>query len=130
MIPEDQIDLFVKWLRHARWCGEGRCHTPAIPGTDLTDPYFSHLTYWRDPVWVNTNWMIWLGLLKYGYRETAEQIRQGILELVANHGFRKYYDPFTGEGLGENHSHGLPLFIDMIKNKRTRIPQSNNFLED
>ena len=63
--------------------------------------------------------MIWLGILKYGYRETAEQIRQGILELVANHGFRKYYDPLTGEGLGENHSHGLPLFIDMIKNKGT-----------
>ncbi|MDP9287541.1 MAG: hypothetical protein M3P08_05015 [Thermoproteota archaeon] len=46
VIPEDQIDLFVKWLRHARRIGEGRCHTPAVPCTDLTDPYFSHLTYW------------------------------------------------------------------------------------
>ena len=100
LIPKGQIDLFVKWLRHARWCGEGRCHTPAIPSTDLTDPHFNHLTYWRGPIWVNTNWMIWLGLLKYGYRDIAEQIRQGIIELAANHGFREYYDPFTGEGLG------------------------------
>ena len=75
--------------------------------------------------------MIWLGLLKYGYRETAEQIRQGILELVANHGFRVYYDPFTGEGLGrKSFSWTAALVIDMIKNKGTRIPQSNSFLQD
>jgi len=43
LIPKGQIGLFVKWLRHARWCGEGRCHTPAIPSTDLTDPHFNHL---------------------------------------------------------------------------------------
>ena len=29
-----------------------------------------------------------------------ERIKQGILELATNHGFREYYDPFTGEGLG------------------------------
>jgi len=128
VIPEDQIDLFVKWLRHARWCGEGRCHTPAIPRTET---YFSHLTYGLGPVWVSTNWMIWLGLLKYGYRETAEQIRQGILKLIANHGFRVYYDPITGEGKGrKSFSWTAALVIDMIKNKGTRIPQSNSFLQD
>jgi len=44
--------------------------------------------------------MIWLGLLKYYYNDAAERIRQGIFELTANHGFREYYDPFTGRGLG------------------------------
>jgi len=129
LIPKGQIDLFVKWLRHARWCGEGRCHTPAIPSTDLTDPHFNHLTYWRGPIWVNTNWMIWLGLLKYGYRDIAEQIRQGILELAANHGFREYYDPFTGEGLGgKSFSWTAALVIDLIKNTPSEIPTPNNLL--
>ena len=129
LIPKGQIDLFVKWLRHARWCGEGRCHTPAIPSTDLTDPHFNHLTYWRGPIWVNTNWMIWLGLLKYGYRDIAEQIRQGILELAANHGFREYYDPFTGEGLGgKSFSWTAALVVDLIKNTPSEIPTPNNLL--
>jgi hypothetical protein len=129
LIPKGQIGLFVKWLRHARWCGEGRCHTPAIPSTDLTDPHFNHLTYWRGPIWVNTNWMIWLGLLKYGYRDIAEQIRQGILELAANHGFREYYDPFTGEGLGgKSFSWTAALVIDLIKNTPSEIPTPNNLL--
>lgn len=65
---------------------KGKCHTPALPSTELTEPYFKHLTYWRGPVWVNMNWMIWLGLLKYGYNDAAERIRQGIFELAANHG--------------------------------------------
>jgi len=129
LIPKGQIGLFVKWLRHARWCGEGRCHTPAIPSTDLTDPHFNHLTYWRGPIWVNTNWMIWLGLLKYGYRDIAEQIRQGILELAANHGFREYYDPFTGEGLGgKSFSWTAALVIDLIRNTPSEIPTPNNLL--
>jgi hypothetical protein len=41
-----------------------------------------------------------LGLLKYGYNDAAERIRRGIFELAASHGFREYYDPFTGRGLG------------------------------
>jgi hypothetical protein len=41
--------------------------------------------------------MVWLGLLKYGYNDDAERIRQAIFELIANHGFREYYDPFTEE---------------------------------
>jgi hypothetical protein len=123
LIPKDQIDLFVKWITHAPWCGEGTCHTPALPSTELDEPYFKHLTYWRGPVWVNVNWLIWLGLLKYGYKDVAERIRQGIFELAANHGFREYYDPFTGMGLGgKSFSWTAALVIDMIKDNGIGIP--------
>jgi hypothetical protein len=50
--------------------------------------------------------MIYWGLLNYGYRSRAERIRQGIFELAQNHGFREYYDPFTGQGFGEKISLG------------------------
>ena len=117
LIPREEIDIFVNWITHAHWCGvEGKCHSSALPSTDLDEPYFKPLTYWRGPVWVNTNWIIWIGLLKYGYRRAAEHIKQGILELAANHGFREYYDPFTGEGLGgKSFSWTAALVIDMIK---------------
>jgi glycogen debranching enzyme len=123
LVPKDQIDVFEKWIAHARFCEEGKCHTPASPSTELDEPYFKHLTYWRGPIWVNVNWLIWLGLLKYGYNDAAESIRRGILELAANHGFREYYDPFTGRGLGgKSFSWTAALVIDMIKDRGIGIP--------
>ena len=58
------------------------------------------MTYWRGPVWINTNWFIRLGLLRYGYNDRAELIRQGVPRLMSDQGFREYYDPITGIGLG------------------------------
>jgi hypothetical protein len=56
-----------------------------------------------------------LGFLKYGYTETAERIKHGILELVSNHGFIEYYDTYTREGLGGKLFSWAALVIDMIK---------------
>lgn len=109
-----------------RWSGtEGKSHTAALPSVDVQEPYFKEFTYWRGPVWVNTNWMIYLGLLKYGQIDAAERIKQGILELVSNHGFREYYDAYTGEGLGgKSFSWTASLVMDMIKNTGIGIPST------
>jgi hypothetical protein len=65
---------------------------------------------------------LWLGLLRYGYNDRAEQLRQGVFKLVANQGFREYYDPTTGEGLGgKNFSWTAALVIDMIMMKYISI---------
>src|SRR5215831_6309711 len=123
LIPKEEIETFIKWITHACYCKEGRCHTPALPSVPLEESYFTPVTYWRGPVWVNTNWMIWLGLLKYGHKEVANPIKEGIIELVTNHGFREYYNPFTGEGLGgKGFSWTAALVIDMVKNKGIGIP--------
>ncbi len=67
--------------------------------------------------------MIYLGLLKYGQTDTAGRIKQGILELVTNHGFREYYDAYTGQGLGgKSFSWTAALVMDLIKNTGTGIP--------
>ena len=121
LIPKDEVDLFVKWIHTAHWCGgDGKCHILALPSTDIAEKYFKEKRYWRGPIWVNVNWFIYLGLLKYDYTEFANHIKDGIFELVANHGFREYYDPFTGKGLGgKSFSWTAALVIDMIKNKKT-----------
>ena len=114
---------FVKWITHSRFCGENSyCHMPTLPSTDLKAPHFRPATYWRGPIWINMNWFIWFGLIRYGYHYEAELIRQGVFELTSNHGFREYYDPYTGEGIGGiDSSWTAAPVIDMIENSRIGV---------
>ena len=91
-----------------------------VTTTAKIEPTWEPRRYWRGPVWVNPNWMIYYGLLKYGYREKAEQIKKGIIELVSEHGFREYFDPHTGEGYGaKDFSWTAALLVDLINDTTT-----------
>jgi glycogen debranching enzyme len=56
--------------------------------------------YWRGPTWVNSAWLVWLGLRRLGYAEAAERLANGVIGAVERGGLREYYDPRTGTGLG------------------------------
>jgi hypothetical protein len=56
--------------------------------------------YWRGPTWVNSAWMVWLGMRRLGYAEQAERLASGLIEAVRREGLREYYDPRDGNGLG------------------------------
>jgi hypothetical protein len=56
--------------------------------------------YWRGPTWVNSAWMVWLGMRRLGYEEEARRLADGVIGAVAREGLREYYDPRTGKGLG------------------------------
>jgi hypothetical protein len=56
--------------------------------------------YWRGPTWVNSAWMVWLGLRRLGYEREARQLADGVIGAVAREGLREYYDPRSGNGLG------------------------------
>jgi Mannosylglycerate hydrolase MGH1-like glycoside hydrolase domain len=56
--------------------------------------------YWRGPTWVNSAWMVWLGLRRLGYEEEARNLADGIVRAIAREGLREYYNPRTGKGLG------------------------------
>jgi hypothetical protein len=56
--------------------------------------------YWRGPTWVNSAWMVWLGLRRLGYEREARQLADGVIGAVAREGLREYYDPRSGKGLG------------------------------
>jgi hypothetical protein len=56
--------------------------------------------YWRGPTWVNSAWLVWLGLRRLGYREQAARLASALAGVVARHGLREYYDPRDGRGLG------------------------------
>jgi hypothetical protein len=56
--------------------------------------------YWRGPTWVNSAWLLWLGLRRLGYDAEAERMARGLIGAVEREGLREYYDPRTGKGLG------------------------------
>jgi glycogen debranching enzyme len=56
--------------------------------------------YWRGPTWVNSAWMVWLGLRRLGYAEEAQRLADDLIATVAREGLREYYHPGTGKGQG------------------------------
>jgi hypothetical protein len=56
--------------------------------------------YWRGPTWINSAWMVWLGLRRLGYEREAQQLADGVIGAVVREGLREYYDPRNGKGMG------------------------------
>jgi hypothetical protein len=56
--------------------------------------------YWRGPTWVNSAWLLWMGMLRLGYEAAAAELARRLCEAVAREGLREYYDPRNGAGLG------------------------------
>ena len=66
---------------------------PAIPGFDAK-------RYWRGPVWPFMNRLVADGFARYGFADIAERLRRDTRALIEAGGFREYFDPLTGAGLG------------------------------
>jgi hypothetical protein len=56
--------------------------------------------YWRGPTWINTAWLVWLGMRRLGYEAEADRLAAGLIGAVEREGLREYYDPRDGSGLG------------------------------
>jgi len=69
---------------------------------------------WRGPTWVCINWFLVKGLRKHGFEEVAAHIVDKTKELVLQHGFREFYNPFTGEPYGAQGFAWSPLIVDML----------------
>jgi hypothetical protein len=56
--------------------------------------------YWRGPTWINSAWLLWLGLRRLGYDAEAQRMAGALSGAYLREGSREFYEPFTGEGLG------------------------------
>ena len=113
--------MTVTWLEHSHFCGVSErevaryCKYPLAPSTSLDSPSFSHITYWRGPIWINTNWILYQGLRTYKYDEKAEKLRKAMLDLIRDNGFYEYFDPHDGSGYGsKDFSWTASLAIDLL----------------
>ena len=68
---------------------------------------------WRGPSWVNTNWFLCHALRQHGYADVADTIKIRTLQAVAQAGFREYYQPYTGAGLGAQNFGWSTLALDL-----------------
>lgn len=68
--------------------------------TSLREAAWDGRRYWRGPVWTILNWLVADGLRRYGYGDLAAALVRDSLALMAAAGFREYYDPRDGAGLG------------------------------
>jgi hypothetical protein len=86
-----------------------------VPSYDLTAPDADPRRYWRGPTWLNTTWLLWRALLAHGETRHAERLASDMVGLVSGAGFREYFHPVTGEGLGSDHfSWTAALLLDVL----------------
>jgi hypothetical protein len=96
LIAEHLLDANAFWLRYP------------IPSTAATERSFvpGELRflwierYWRGPTWLFATLFILRGLARFGYEAEAAQLVGRTVELIRRSGFREYFNPITGEGMG------------------------------
>jgi Mannosylglycerate hydrolase MGH1-like glycoside hydrolase domain len=69
-----------------------------VPSLSASDPYYDAHGYWNGPVWVQWNYLIVQGLLRYGYmqeaRELTNRVSAGMIEMLSeDHHFWEFYSP-------------------------------------
>ncbi|MCC7465461.1 MAG: hypothetical protein IT261_04290 [Saprospiraceae bacterium] len=100
---EDQADRMLQLLQSPVFAGTAENPAWLCASTALNEPQFDPCRYWRGPVWININWMLYQGLLRYGQTEQAERLRNESLELIRRFGFWEYYNPWKNLPAGEQH---------------------------
>jgi len=113
-LPRDMSEAII--ARHLSNEEEFAAPFP-VPSVAKNDPSFdpSESEYlWRGPTWVFYNWFIYQCLYYQDYRVEAEVLRETILRLIRQSGFREYYNPLTGEGYGAKEFTWSGLVVDML----------------
>ena len=89
----------------------------AVPSYDPSQPSYEVKKYWRGPIWINLNYMIWVGLENYGYHKEAQILKKNTLEMVEKWGIREYYpvDPAAEQAYGaHDFSWTASLLLDLL----------------
>jgi glycogen debranching enzyme len=106
--------LTTSFAPDARW--------KLCPSTAVDEPTFDAVKYWRGPVWVNVNWMLYHGLRRSGLNELAERVKSDTLGYLMRAGLWEYFDPRPAEpgrhvGLGtDEFSWSAALALDFLQN--------------
>lgn len=67
-----------------------------IPTLSANDDYYNPIGYWNGPIWVQWQYLIFRGLLDYGYKEIAKELAEKVIDNVINqlktdHYFWEFY---------------------------------------
>ena len=62
-----------------------------VPTLSAKDKYYNPLGYWNGPIWVPWQYLIFQGLLDYGYKKEAISLSDKVLNAVSNQLKRDHY---------------------------------------
>ena len=89
-----------------------------IPSASMHEPTFNprwdRFRTWRGPSWVNTAWLLVPAMRELGYESAAGHVVTSLAEAAARDGFREYYQPLTGQGLGARGFGWSTLLLDLL----------------
>ena len=70
-----------------------------MPTVALDHPKMNPVGYWRGSVWMNVAYFAIKGLYDYGFKNTAMDIRNTLLDWIdRDETIHENYNPITGEG--------------------------------
>jgi hypothetical protein len=114
-LPRGMREAVVELLRSPSFDPPGDVEHFLIPSYNLRGRGFDPRRYWRGPVWVNTDWLVWRGLRQHGEAGLAAEVAGSVIRLVERSGFREYFDPFGGRGYGsDDFAWTAALLIDVL----------------
>jgi Trehalase len=122
-IPDKKrASRLVKTLLSSKFHGNQQ-ENYLCPSFNTQDARHNPMKYWRGPVWVNMNWLIYNGLLQYHFSDVADLLRQDTLTLVKHYGLWEYFNPNKSKAATETDGYGAPnfswtaaLILDFLKN--------------
>jgi hypothetical protein len=94
-----------------------------LPAVALDDP--THSTketfalglhrHWRGPSWVNSAWLVSLGLRRLGLDDEADRMGRRLVPVIEREGFREYYESRTGRGMGARDFGWTTLVTELLE---------------
>jgi hypothetical protein len=116
-LPDAIAQRLIDEVLHAPGFADGI----PLPAVALDDPAHSSRQtwwglhrHWRGPSWVNSAWLVWLGLRRLGLTGEAQAMTDRIAAVVAREGYREYYESRTGAGMGAREFGWSTLLCEMV----------------
>ncbi len=92
-----------------------------LPAVALDDPshsdretFWGRHRHWRGPSWVNSAWLVSLGLRRLDRVDEADRMAQRLEAVVAREGFREYYEARSGRGMGAHDFGWSTLLCELV----------------
>ncbi len=90
-----------------------------LPNATRDDPAFADNVYWRGRIWPNVNYMVWLGLRRYGFIAEASKLARQSYDLFMQ-SWRKdrvaseNYNAVTGEAMDQGDTDPFYIWAAML----------------
>ena len=121
-LPEAIVDSLATQALSAHF---GLTSLP-LPSYDRLAVAFDPVRYWRGPVWINMNWLLWRGFTTHGRTDLAGTLKDSMLDVIGRSGCYEYFHPVTGEGIGTaEFSWTAALALDLLNSESSESSESS-----